>query len=404
MNSLREHETLVVVHRVPVTVTPLHEWLAEVADRVVLITSTESADAYRAVFDHVIAVDDYSDGPAVARHLDELCRAHRVARIVCGTEDDALRVAAARERWGIPGMGLREALLHRDKLLMKDAVGRRVRTPGYTAPESPEEAVEFAERTGWPVVVKPRSGYGSRGVRVVHDAESLWKEVADRAEEDLLLEEFVPGVVYHVDGFTHQGEVLWSVPSRYLNTCLSWQEGASLGSAQMDPGDDLTLRLDAFAREVSKALPIAEPTPFHLEVFEHSVTGELLFCETAARTGGGHILDVLEHATGMNCVREWYRGQCGLPQACDRPRTTSERFGFLLVPPRRGRLLSIADDHPEYARIASRSTPPQEFGAAAASTDTVMGVIVSGTSNQRVEERLASCAAWAERAMEWETV
>ncbi|MEE2037669.1 ATP-grasp domain-containing protein [Nocardiopsis sp. CT-R113] len=404
MNSGHEPGTVVIVHRVPVSVTPLHEWLPEVRDRVVLVTSTESADGYRKVFEQVVAVDDYSHSQAVVEQLDELCRTRRVERIVCGTEDDALRVSAARERWGIPGTTVHDALLHRDKLLMKDAVSKVVRTPRYSAPRTPDEAVEFAERTGWPVVVKPRLGYGSRGVRVVGDADSLRRELAGRPGDDLLLEEFVPGTVHHVDGFTHRGEVLWSVSSRYLNNCLSWQEGRSLGSAQMDPEDALARRLGVFARAVAGALPLPEPTPFHLEVFRHSVTDELYFCETAARTGGGYILDVLERATGMNCVREWYREQSGLSHRADRPEPTAERYGFLLVPPRQGRLRSIAGDQPGYAEVRVNASPPQVFDAAAASTDTVMGAIVSGTSNETVEERLVSCMEWATRAMEWETV
>ncbi|NYH52905.1 biotin carboxylase [Nocardiopsis arvandica] len=402
MNSVREPGTLVIVHRVPVSITPLHEWLSEVLDRIVLITSTESADGYRDVLDYVIAVDDYPHNPAVVEHVDELCRTRRVERIVCGTEDDALRVAGARERWGIPGMTVHETLPYRDKLLMKDAVSTVVHTPRYTVPDSLGEAEEFAEQAGWPVVVKPRLGYGSRGVRVVGNADSLREELVGRSGDDLLLEEYVPGTVHHVDGFAYQGKVLWSVSSRYLNNCLSWQEGTSLGSAQTDPEDVLSKRLEAFAQAVAEVLPIPEPTPFHLEVFQHAKTSELYFCETAARTGGGHILDVLERATGMNCVREWYRSQCGLPHRADRPEFSSERFGFLLVPPRQGRLRSIADDYPVYADVRMNASPPQVFGPAAASTDTVMGLIVSGTSNELVEERLSSCMEWASRAMEWE--
>ncbi|KOX11242.1 acetyl-CoA carboxylase biotin carboxylase subunit family protein [Nocardiopsis sp. NRRL B-16309] len=404
MSSGQEAGIIAIAHRVPVSVTPLHEWLPEVADRVVLVTSTESADGYRAVFDHVIAVDDYPDNDAVVDHLDELCRTRRVERIVCGTEDDTLRVARVRDRWNVPGMGADQALLFRDKLRMKDAVSDVVRTPGYMVPRTMESAVEFAARFGWPLVVKPRLGYGSRGVAVVRDASSLRDELAGRPADDVLVEEFVPGTVYHVDGFAHQGRVIWSVASRYLNTCLSWQDGESLGSAQLDSEDPLAQRLASFAQDVSEALSPTDTTPFHLEVFHRSGTDDLYFCETAARTGGGRILDVLEHATGMNCVREWYRAQCGLSQRAALPRWSSQRFGFLLVPPRKGTLLSLLEEQPDHVLdLSLNASPPQRFGGAAASTDTVMSLVTQGENNRRLQDNLHACADWASRAMEWET-
>lgn len=68
-----------------------------------------------------------------------------------------------------------------------------------------EAALRFAGEHGWPVVVKTRLGYASTNVRVVRTPADLTAEVRARDADDVLVEEFVPGPVCHVDGFCSGG-------------------------------------------------------------------------------------------------------------------------------------------------------------------------------------------------------
>ncbi|GII52756.1 carboxylate--amine ligase [Planotetraspora thailandica] len=396
--------TIVVAHRIPSAVTPLGEWLGEVADRVVLITSKEAADEYARAFPEVIGVADYSGSDEVVERLDELCRTRNVTRIVYGTEDDILRLARVRTRYGIAGLGEAQALPYRDKALMKDAVREAVRTPSYLVPPGPDEAASFAARTGWPVVVKPRLGYGSRGVVVATSEAMLRAEVEARPADDVLLEEFVPGDVYHVDGFMRDGEVVLSQPSRYLNGCLAFQEGRPLGSVQLDADDPVARAFETFVPAVIGALPPTELTPFHLEAFLHEATGELYFCEIAARLGGAHVFETLTQVTGVNPVRTWYRHQVGLVEE-PRFRHGTDRYGWLLVPPQAGTLDAIHDlPLPEgVVQYRANFQPPHSFDGAHASTDAVVSFVVGGESSQHVERSLRSCIRWAAEALRWTT-
>ncbi|WP_194814334.1 acetyl-CoA carboxylase biotin carboxylase subunit family protein [Nocardia sp. XZ_19_385] len=398
-----ESGAILVAHRLPAHVTPLREWLSDVAEQVVLITSREVEQGYSGQFGGLISVSDYSSSDEVVTHLDRICSEQAVSRIVYGTEDDILRLARIRDRYGVSGLSEAAALVYRDKYRMKIAAAKGVATPEFLAPSNAADAEAFAERIGWPVVVKPRLSYGSRGVAVVHEGAELAAQLSGYAMKDLLLEEYLPGIVCHVDGFMQGGEVLLSVPSRYVNSCLSFADGVSLGSVQLDDHDPLAQGLTDFARRTVALFPETDLTPFHLEVFIHEDTQDLYFCEIAARLGGGHIYETLGLTTGVNPVELWFRDQAGLRDGGARFARGPERYGFLLVPPREGTLDEIVAT-PLPDSVLQHNQPdkfPRGYSAATASTDTVASFVVRGADAVAVESALHACAQWAEKALRW---
>ncbi|GAA1310082.1 ATP-grasp domain-containing protein [Saccharothrix xinjiangensis] len=393
---------ILIAHRIPAAITPLGEWLRDIAHRVVLVTSDEAAPGYADAFDRVVAVASYSTGDAVVEQLHRLCRDHDVSRIVYGTEEDVLRLARVRDRYGIPGLSGADALPYRDKLSMKERVADLLPTPRFHRPAGPADAVAFADRVGWPLVVKPRFGYGSRGVAVVRSPDALLRDIASRPDDDVLVEEFIEGSVYHVDGFMQHGEVLFSCPSAYFNDCLAFADGRPLGSWQLDPGDSFAERLSAFAVRVVGLFPATGFTPFHLEVFRRAGTDEIHFCEVAARLGGAHVFETLGAAAGINPVRTWYRRQAGLDEPVGFT-PSADRFGWLLVPPRPGVLEAV--DGPPLPGFVERfhvsADLPRAFGEATVSTDAVMSFVVRGANSRLLRANLSSCLEWATRAMRW---
>jgi len=395
-------EVVVVVHRIPTEVTPLGRWLAELADRVVLVTTEECATGYRGTVGEVVALRDYADTAELDAVLAELCTRYRVTALVSGTEDDLVRVAAARERWAVPGPGVAEAQVVTDKLLMKQAVAGAVALPRYTA--DPGQALAFAAGVGYPVVVKPRRSWGSRGVQVVRTPDELSAAVASHQADDLLVEEFVAGEVCHVDGFAAGGQLLSAVPSRYLNDCLTFQhqDGTPLGSVQLDADDPAHAALCAAAAAVVAALPAGPLTPFHLELFRDRATGAVVFCEVAGRLGGGHIMETLADRLGRNPVEVWYRAQAGLVDPPGPPPATGSA-GFLLVPPRVGTLLAVdtAAVPGWVVGFTLNVTAPATFGGAGASTDSLFDFVVRGADSADVTRQLAECSRLAGSMTRW---
>ncbi|MDT0269468.1 ATP-grasp domain-containing protein [Streptomyces sp. DSM 44915] len=397
---------ILMAHRIPSTVTPLGDWLHPVRDELTLITSAEARDSYAGTLPRLLSFDGYSETPEVEEQLERLCAAGGVRTLVHVTEDDILRCARVRDRHGLPGLRYADALPWRDKFVMKRAVAAAgVPTPEFLVPSSAADAARFAERVGYPVVAKPRLGYASMGVRLVRDAAELAAAAAVWDPNDVLLESFTEGEVLHIDGFARDGKVLFAAASRYLNNCLSFHEALPLGSVQLDQGTVEHARLTEFAEWVVSALPGLDFSPFHLEVFR-TASGELRFCEIACRLGGAHIMETLTYATGVNPARLWIEHQIGLRDGAEVPLVdTGRRYGWLLVPPRRGRLVAVRRPPAEADFVRDfivKTAVPRVFDGAHGSTDSYLAFTVEGADEQEVEKHLRQCMEIATHCSEWE--
>lgn len=370
-----------------------------------LITSAEAAVGYRGTFPTMVEIEDYSTGAGTQEALELLCQANDVTQIVHVTEEDVLRAAQARDLFGIPGQSLAEALPFRDKLVMKQRVAAAgLRTPGFCAPRDLDEAHAFAAEFGWPVVVKPRLGYASSGVQLIRSEKQLTDEIAQREFSDILMEEYIPGLVYHVDGEAEFGELRYSCPSQYINDCLSFHDSAPLGSVQLEPSNPVAARLNAYTREVLAAMPPGDRSPFHLEVMLHEADGQLYFCEIASRLGGAHVPQALTYRTGVNPAESWIRYQCGLAVPGNGSiELSKELYGWVLIPPKRGTLLAIdVPDLPTHIQEFNvRAAAPQDFTGASASTDAVLSFVAKGETSELLERRLGEFTLVAQGFMKW---
>jgi hypothetical protein len=397
--------TVAVLHRVPRSVTPLDEWLAPILPDVTLLTSEDAASEYRKRIDSVIAFGDYADDQGVVETLRGLCSDGGVDRIVHVAEPDVLRAAQLRDEFDLPGIRTPAAIAYRDKLIMKELVAAAgIPTPRFLAPASAAAALWFAASAGYPVVTKPRLGTGSRGLAIAADAPELGALIPEGGSA-LLVEEYVHGGMIHVDGFISGGVVLFAAVSEYVNDCLSYRSGVPLGSLQLDRSGKDFARVEEFTRCVVRSLPPTDFSPFHLEVFVRAGDRELVFCEIACRLGGGYIMDTLGLALGENPAALTIRHQAGLIDG------TRLRFaarpgshGFLLVPPRRGRLTGI--DSPPVRRGLTDfhvgSNWPREFAGASGSGDFICAFVVSGPTEHAARQALAGCFDLADTCVHWE--
>jgi hypothetical protein len=395
-----------MTHRIPEFLTPLGEWLAEVADRVTLITDQHAFPTYREVFPDVYAVPGYQANSAVEVLLQEVCRQRPITTLIHVTEDDILRCARVRDQFGISGLRYQQAVAWRDKYEMKRLVTGHVPVPAYTLPGDAGDALDFARTVGYPVVMKPRAGFASRGVTVVADAGELTRLAASWDADDVLLEEFVDGPVFHMDGFTVGQELLYLSVSRYINDCLSFHAALPLGSVQLDRGSEDFRRAERFTAKVLRALPPAGFCPFHLEAFRRP-DGELVFCEIACRLGGAHVVPALTHATGVNPARLWVRHQAGLADGPATARGLSDgdgRYGWLLIPPRAGRLLDVREPPslPFIKDFFVNTSVPREFTGAAGSVDSIMSFVVEGHDSADLTRNVLHCARLAPELSRWE--
>lgn len=139
------------------------------------------------------------DDPAFADLMLAACVERRIDVLVPTVDTELLPLAAARERFEAQGVALllaprpgMETCL--DKWSLMQALDGVVPLPR----SSSLEPGFCAEDWELPVIVKPRSGSGSRGISLVETAAELAGLAADGGEE-MLVQQHLPGAEYSID-------------------------------------------------------------------------------------------------------------------------------------------------------------------------------------------------------------
>ncbi|WP_028660016.1 ATP-grasp domain-containing protein [Nocardioides insulae] len=176
-----------------------------------------------------------------------ICAADGIEVLFPTVDVELPRLAAVRDRLEEAGTILASPALETletclDKLALAGACEGHVRVPRTELLGTP------GCTTGWsyPVIVKPRRGAGSRGVRLVRDQPELEAIQAGDAGEDLLVQEHLPGEEYSVDTMADlSGRVLAAVPRARLRV----DSGVSVAGITIHD-DELIAAATAVARAI----------------------------------------------------------------------------------------------------------------------------------------------------------
>ena len=215
-----------------------------------------------------------------------------------------------REHLRIPGMGETTARYFRDKLAMRVRArnARHPRAATSSTSLNDERIAQFVGATPAPWVLKPRSSAAAIGIKRIDGISDLWptlEALGDR-RSFFLLEQFVPGDVYHVDS------IVWDRTVR-LPGGAPLRQAADGGRARgrhlhrrarCRTAPTKNSRSRRSTREVLATFGMVRGVS-HTEFIRAHEDGRWYFLETSARVGGAFIVDVIEAATGLNLWREW---------------------------------------------------------------------------------------------------
>jgi biotin carboxylase len=284
--------------------------------RVLLLTveKLRGADWPRESIDEFFFMPEELPVQAIINTVSYLARWQPIDRIVALDEFDLENVAALREHLRIPGMGLTTIRYFRDKLAMRGrAQESRISVPEFIHVLNHEALNDFMVRVKAPWLLKPRSQASGIGMKKIEAAHELWPlldQLGD-AQSNYLLEQFVPGDVFHVDSIVSERKVLFAEAHSYgtppLNTS---HDGGVFTTCTLPRRSGEATALHRLNREVIESLGLLRGVT-HTEFLRAREDGKFYFLEIAARVGGAYIADVIEAATGINLWREWARIEVG---------------------------------------------------------------------------------------------
>ena len=291
-------------------------------ERVVYLVEFFSNFSKKKESDYFFPIDDVRNREQIDAAFDKIWKFGPFDAIIHTDEYSVMLSAEMRERLNVKGLSRTDAQKFRDKVSMKQALAEStVRCPRLF---SREELTHFVVGK-LPVIAKPRSYAGSKGVRLIETLEQLQAVLAetdadtDSFEEfsmsDLEFEEFITGEMYHLDGLVRDGRIVYFQASKYVGSCLSFLKGKPLGSVVIDDGES-TRAWRTFASEVNELLRLPDGA-FHLEAFL-TPSGERIFIEIGIRPGGSLIVPAHKEAGGVDLEEAHVLLQMGTYQALPR--------------------------------------------------------------------------------------
>ncbi len=248
------------------------------------------------------------------RAVSYMARTHPIDRIVALDEFDMENAAALREHLRIPGMGLTTMRYFRDKLAMRGrAKEEGIRVPEFIHVLNYDAVKHFMAHVEPPWLLKPRSQAAGIGMKKIQTGAELWPLLDQLGDQQsfYLLEQFVPGDVFHVDSVVSERKVLFAEAHSYGHPPLDVShQGGIFTTRTLSRTAPEAKSLLKINRELIEGLGLVRGVT-HAEFLRAHGNGQFYFIEIAARVGGAYISDVIEAATGINLWREWARLEVG---------------------------------------------------------------------------------------------
>ncbi|MEU0334063.1 ATP-grasp domain-containing protein [Streptomyces sp. NPDC006193] len=296
--------------------------------RVVLFQHPDKISAYQTGRADALLMADYTDWEVV-RPLAEAARQVWGFDVVVSLTEGGLDTAARlNAHFGFPGTRPEVSRRLRDKWLMRRHLAEHGQGRFTVHGERVTDRASldaFAERAGYPFIVKPTdatAGFGLLKAGGPEDLPGVWQRIeelrgrrTDRGStlftvREFLMEPYVDGPEFSVEAFSFAGRhVVVAVTEKLVDETHFAELGHAL-PARLAPAEH-----DDIVRAVADFLDIMGVTdgPSHTEL--RLTAGGPVVIESHNRVGGGHINELVEAAYGIDLIGYGVAWPLGLVEA-----------------------------------------------------------------------------------------
>lgn len=235
-----------------------------------------------------------------------------VDRLIGYLEQMQVPLAQARDACGIDGMRTEQALNFRDKNRMKGVL-REAGLPvaRQALVHNAGDALRFIKQVGFPIVMKPLAGLGSRNTQRVSSEDDLYAALnllMPTANNPVQAEEFVRGEEHTFETVSIGGEPVWHSSTYYLPGPLAVLENAWMQYCVLLPRERSGDHVKRFATTNAAALNALGMVDglSHMEWFQRA-NGSPVISEVGARPPGVNIMQMNGIAHGVDFWALWAR-------------------------------------------------------------------------------------------------
>ena len=260
---------------------------------------------------HFFQARDLMSTPALESEVKQVMSVTgKIDRLLGTLEHLQINIAEVRDRLGIPGVDAQTACNFRDKSLMKDILRRNgLPCARHCLAGSFDEAVGFAREVGFPMVVKPPDGAGSRNthrIKQLSELESLLRQWGPSPGQPVLLEEFIRADEYTLESVRLNGKMVWHSITRYFPSPLEVLENPWIQWCILLPREVDHPAFDDVVHIADKAIGALglETGLSHLEWFRRK-DGSIAISEVGARPPGGQLSSMTGFAHDFDFHRGW---------------------------------------------------------------------------------------------------
>jgi biotin carboxylase len=279
------------------------------------VNSSEQTSPIPRTENHIsmVSVENYDTSMMLEYKIMEQHKCTPLADVVAVCEGDILRAHKVKETLGLTHLAYDYIELFRDKIKMKDFFSSNgIPMAPYRHVTSLGDISEFIETHQFPVVVKPLASAAGMGCYLIRDQEDLFNFIGSPAKQDvfttfnLLIEKYMPGAMYTMDGIYHRGKVLFSAGCEHVNLEIerwSWTKPTdSSFIIEQDRSSDVFKTLDLANRKMLALADQDDSFIYHSEYFFHN--GVATLCETTRRPGGSLISEMHRTMYGVD-LKQW---------------------------------------------------------------------------------------------------
>ena len=166
-----------------------------------------------------------------------------------------------------------------------------------------DDALEFIQETGYPVVCKPDIGVGAANTYKISNEDELRFFFETKPDIPYIMEEFIKGNIESFDGLTDKcGNLLFYTGHAYdsgVMEVVNNDTHVSYYSFRDIPKD-----LEEAGRKIIKAFKVKSRF-FHFEFFRLHETEKLVALEVNMRPPGGFTTDMFNYACDFDIYQEW---------------------------------------------------------------------------------------------------